>query len=119
MNTALAEEIPRNRKQRTEVEVTREEAAVFRPLAKVSRMSIIRLSSLKGSAIQREEQANSIKIRGSFMEERQVRCSRLTSSTVIWRDTAPVTTVYKALLWEMIQTDPVKETAGGLGKVVT
>lgn len=95
---ALAEDIRRNRKQRTGVEAG-EEAGVVRHLEKVSRMSIrfciaiIGLRSLKGSVFQGEEEANSIKERGSFMKERPHNCSRLTSSTVIRRDTAPVTTL--------------------------
>lgn len=99
---ALAEDIRRNRKQRTGVaagEEAGEEAGVVRHLEKVSRMSIrfcmaiIGLRSLKGSVFQREEEANSIKERGGFMKERPHNCSRLTSSTVIRRDTAPVTTL--------------------------
>lgn len=95
---ALAEDIRRNRKQRTGVEAG-EEAGVVRHLEKVSRMSIrfcmaiIGLRSLKGNVFQREEEANSIKERGGFMKERPHNCSRLTSSTVIRRDTAPVTTL--------------------------
>lgn len=95
---ALAEDIRRNRKQRTGVEAG-EEAGVVRHLEKVSRMSIrfciaiIGLRSLKGSVFQGEEEANSIKERGGFMKERPHNCSRLTSSTVIRRDTAPVTTL--------------------------
>ena len=50
----MAKDLPRNRKQGTEIEATGEEAAAFRHLAKVSRlMSVISLSFLKGSAIQR------------------------------------------------------------------
>lgn len=85
---ALAEDIRRNRKQRTGVEAG-EEAGVVRHLEKVSRMSIrfciaiIGLRSLKGSVFQGEEEANSIKERGSFMKERPHNCSRLTSLTVI------------------------------------
>lgn len=90
---ALAEDI-----RRTGVEAG-EEAGVVRHLEKVSRMSIrfcmaiIGLRSLKGNVFQREEEANSIKERGGFMKERPHNCSRLTSSTVIRRDTAPVTTL--------------------------
>ena len=122
--TGLAEDIHRNRKQRAGVEATGEEAAVFRHLANVSRMSInffmaiIGLSSLKGSVIQREEQANSITERGNFVEERQLSRSRRSASTLFRRDTAPVTTFYEVILWEKIQTNAVKETAGDLGIVV-
>ena len=62
-------------------------------------------------------EANRIKERGGFMEERQLNC--LTSSTVIQRETAPVAILCEALLWEIIQADAVKENVGNLGIVLT
>lgn len=89
METVVVEDIRRNRSQRARVEVTEEEIVISRHLAEVSSMAIrilmaiISLNSLKGSVIQREEQANRIIEGGRFVKEIQLHCSRLTSPTVI------------------------------------
>lgn len=105
----------RDRKQSPGVEASGEEAEVSR--MSISWMAIIRLSSLEGSVIQVEEQANRIKEGRGFMEEKQLNCP--ISSTIIQREIAPVAVLYRVLLWEFIQADAVKETRGNLGIVVT
>ena len=89
LKTVEAEDIRRNQSQRTGVEASEEEIVISRHLAEVSsmaisiRIAIISLNSPKGNVIQREEQGNRVKEGGSFVEEMQLHCSRLTSPTVI------------------------------------
>lgn len=90
METAVVEDIHRNRSQRTRVEATGVEVLIIRRLAKVSSMAIsflmaiLSLNSIKGSVIQRgEELANTINEGGRLVEELQLHCHRLTSLTVM------------------------------------
>ena len=90
METGVAEDIHRNRSQRTGVEATEEEIVISRHLAGVSSMAISilmaiisLLNSPKGNVIQREEQGNRIKEGVRFVEEMQLHCSRLTLPTVM------------------------------------
>lgn len=90
METAVVEDIHRNRSQRTRVEATGVEVLIIRRLAKVSSMAIsflmaiLSLNSIKGSVIQRgEELANTINEGGRLVEKLQLHCHRLTSLTAM------------------------------------